>query len=103
MGMENDNHVTMTWAEMQELAAKEKAEAEARAKEIDPRYVAICPFINREKKTKLLLIDKDRKFYTLNLIRYEQLDPRNNSPEVPVWTKDPIPIDENDLVDVFGK
>ena len=36
MGMENDNHVTMTWAEMQEQAAKEKAEAEARAKEIDP-------------------------------------------------------------------
>ena len=102
MGMESDNHVNMTYAEMKEMEAKEKAEAEARAKQVDPCYNALCSFINRDKKEKLLLIAKDRNYYTLDLIRYEQLDPRNNSPRIPVWTKNPVPISENDLKDFFG-
>lgn len=102
MGMDSDNHVNMTYAEMKEMEAKEKAEAEARAKQTNPCYNALCSFVNREKKTKLLLIAKDRSFYTLDLIRYVQEDPRNNSPFVPVWTKDPVPISKNDLVDFFG-
>ena len=102
MGMENDNHEVMTYSEMKEHEAKEKAEAAARAKYTDPCYTAICSFINRNKEVKLLLIDKNRKYYTLNLIRYIQYDPKNNSPEIPIWSKKPTPISKNDLVDFFG-
>jgi len=102
MGMENDNHEVMTYAEMKEREAKEKAEAEVAAKNSDPCFNAIGSFINRENKTKLLLIDKDRKYYTLNLIRYIQLDPKNNSPVIPKWSTEPTPISKNDLIDFFG-
>ena len=102
MGMESDNHVNMTFAELKEIEAREKAEAEAKAKMIDPCYNAICSFINRNNETKLLLIDKDHKFYTLNLIKYVQNDPKNNSVKVPLWTKDPVPASKNDLKDFFG-
>ncbi len=102
MGMENDNHEVLTWVEMQENARKEKEEAERKAKENDRCLRALCSFVNRKNEMKLLLIDKDRQFFTLNFVRYEQFDPRNNSPEIPIWTKEPIPISDNDLRDFFG-
>ena len=103
MGMENDNHQVLTFAEMQEIERQEKLRAEEEAKRTDPNYRALCNFINRKGEEKLLLISGNREFFTMNLKRRYKIDPRNNSPEYTDWDMNPVPMSKNDQVDFFGK
>jgi len=102
MGMENDNHTVMTYAEQQEQLRLEKERAEREAKKVDPGFRALCSFTDRNKIEKLILIDKNRQFFTLTLKRWFQIDPLRNSPLIPEWNNNPTPFTEEDRLDFFG-